>query len=73
MFFNSNKRAESNVGFSHLGEGASFEDKFTEHCIEILDNIGKSEGARVLSYINPDSQGRGLHFKKVLAFDGFFC
>ncbi|WP_310595372.1 AIPR family protein [Flavobacterium sp.] len=40
------------------GEGASFEDKFTEHCIEILDNIGKSEGARVLSYINPDSQGR---------------
>ena len=40
------------------GEGASFEDKFTEHCLEILDNIGKSEGARVLSYINPDSQGR---------------
>lgn len=40
------------------GEGASFEDKFTEHCIEILDGIGKSEGARVLSYINPDSQGR---------------
>lgn len=40
------------------GEGASFEDKFTEHCIEILDTIGKSEGARVLSYINPDSQGR---------------
>lgn len=40
------------------GEGASFEDKFTEHCIEILDNISKSEGARVLSYINPDSQGR---------------
>ncbi|ELY1993035.1 AIPR family protein, partial [Flavobacterium psychrophilum] len=23
-----------------------------------MDNIGKSEGARVLSYINPDSQGR---------------
>ena len=40
------------------GEGASFEDKFTEYCIEILDNIGKSEGGRVLSYINPDSQGR---------------
>jgi hypothetical protein len=40
------------------GEGASFEDKYTEYCIEILDNIGKSEGARVLSYINPDSQGR---------------
>lgn len=40
------------------GEGTSFEDKFTEYCIEILDNIGKSEGARVLSYIHPDSQGR---------------
>jgi hypothetical protein len=40
------------------GEGASFEDKFTEHCIDILDGIGKSEGARILSYINPDSQGR---------------
>lgn len=40
------------------GEGASFEDKFTEYCIEILDGIGKSEGARVLSYINPDSLGR---------------
>jgi len=40
------------------GEGASFEDKFTEHCIEILDSIGKSEGARVLSYVHPDSQGR---------------
>jgi hypothetical protein len=40
------------------GDGASFEDKFTEHCIEILDNIGKSEGARVLSYINADSLER---------------
>ena len=40
------------------GEGASFEDKFTEHCLEILDTAGKSEGASVLSYIHPDSQGR---------------
>lgn len=40
------------------GDGASFEDKYTEHCIEILDSIGKSEGARVLSFIHPDSQGR---------------
>tara|TARA_R110000868_G_C10966742_1_gene769163 strand:- start:153 stop:2540 length:2388 start_codon:yes stop_codon:yes gene_type:complete len=40
------------------GEGASFEDKFTEHCIEILDGIGKSEGARVLSYVNPDATGK---------------
>lgn len=40
------------------GDGVSFEDKFTEHCIEILDGIGKSEGARVLSYVHPDSQGR---------------
>ncbi|KIO54418.1 AIPR family protein [Flavobacterium hibernum] len=40
------------------GEGASFEDKFTEHCLEILDSAGKSEGASVLSYVHPDSQGR---------------
>ena len=40
------------------GEGASFEDKFTEQCMEILDGIGKSEGARVLSYVHPDSLGR---------------
>lgn len=40
------------------GDGASFEDKFTEYCLEILDGIGKSEGARVCSYIHPDSQGR---------------
>lgn len=40
------------------GEGASFEDKFTEYCLEILDGAGKSEGASVLSYIHPDSHGR---------------
>jgi len=40
------------------GDGASFEDKFTEQCMEILDGIGKSEGARVLSYIHPDALGR---------------
>lgn len=40
------------------GEGTSFEDKFTEHCLEILDGAEKSEGASVLSYIHPDSQGR---------------
>lgn len=40
------------------GEGASFEDKFTEQCMETLDGIGKSEGARVLSYVHPDSLGR---------------
>ncbi len=40
------------------GEGASFEDKFTEHCLEILDSAEKSEGASVLSYVHPDSQGR---------------
>lgn len=39
------------------GEGASFEDKFTEYCIEVFESIGKSEGARVLSYIHPNSQG----------------
>jgi hypothetical protein len=44
------------------GEGASFEDKFTEYCIEVLESIGKSEGARVLSYIHPNSQA-GIDWK----------
>lgn len=44
------------------GEGASFEDKFTEYCIEVLESIGKSEGARVLSYVYPNSQG-GIDWK----------
>lgn len=44
------------------GEGASFEDKFTEYCLEVLESIGKSEGARVLSYIHPNSQG-GIDWK----------
>ena len=44
------------------GEGVSFEDKFTEYCIEIFETIGKAEGARVLSYIHPNSQG-GIDWK----------
>lgn len=44
------------------GEGASFEDMFTVYCIEVLDSIGKSEGARMLSYIHPNSQG-GIDWK----------
>ncbi len=44
------------------GEGASFEDKYTEYCIEVFESIGKSEGARVLSYIHPNSQG-GIDWK----------
>ena len=44
------------------GEGASFEDKFTEYCLEVLESIGKSEGARVLSYIHPNNQG-GIDWK----------
>ena len=44
------------------GEGASFEDKFTEYAIEVLESIGKSEGARVLSYNYPNSQG-GIDWK----------
>jgi hypothetical protein len=44
------------------GEGASFEDKFTEYCIEVLESIGKSEGASVLSYVHPNSQG-GIDWK----------
>jgi hypothetical protein len=44
------------------GLGASFEDKFTEYCIEVLESIGKSEGASVLSYVHPNSQG-GIDWK----------
>lgn len=44
------------------GEGASFEDKFTEYCIEVLDSIGKLEGAKVLSYVHPNGQG-GIEWK----------
>lgn len=44
------------------GEGASFEDKFTEYSLEVLESIGKSEGARVLSYVHPNSQG-GIDWK----------
>jgi hypothetical protein len=44
------------------GDGASFEDKFTEYCIEIFETIGKSEGARVLSYVHPNSLG-GIDWK----------
>lgn len=44
------------------GEGASFEDKFTEYCMEVFESIGKSEGARVLSYVHPNSQG-GIDWK----------
>lgn len=44
------------------GEGTSFEDKFTEYCMEVLESIGKTEGARLLSYIHPNSQG-GIDWK----------
>lgn len=44
------------------GEGSSFEDKFTEYCIEVLESIGKTDGARVLSFIHPNSKG-GIDWK----------
>ena len=44
------------------GEGTSFEDKYTEYCIEVLESIGKSEGARVLSYVHPNNNG-GIDWK----------
>lgn len=43
-------------------QGTSFEDKFTEYCMEVFESIGKTEGARVLSYIHPNSQG-GIDWK----------
>lgn len=44
------------------GEGASFEDKFTEYCIEVLESLGKTDGARVLSFVHPNSKG-GIDWK----------
>jgi hypothetical protein len=44
------------------GEGASFEDKFTEYCLETLESIGKTDGARVLSFVHPNSKG-GVDWK----------
>ena len=44
------------------GEGASFEDKFTEYCLETLESIDKTEGARVLSFVHPNSKG-GIDWK----------
>jgi hypothetical protein len=44
------------------GAGASFEDKFTEYCMEVFESIGKSEGARVLSYVHPNREG-GIDWK----------
>ncbi|SNR58837.1 AIPR family protein [Lutibacter flavus] len=44
------------------GDGASFEDKYTEYGIEILDSIGKTDGARVLSFVHPNSRG-GIDWK----------
>ena len=44
------------------GEGSSFEDKFTEYCLEILESIGKTDGARVLSFVHPNSKG-GIDWK----------
>lgn len=46
----------------HAEGDVSYEDKFTEYCIEIFEGIGKSEGARVLSYIHPNSRG-GIDWK----------
>lgn len=38
--------------------GSTFEDKFTEHTIEILESIGKTEGAVQISYIHPNESGQ---------------
>lgn len=42
----------------YADNGSTFEDKFTEHTIEILDSIGKTEGAVTLSYIHPNENGQ---------------
>jgi hypothetical protein len=54
---------KSDVASRVYSEGdVQFEDKFTEYCIEVLESIGKSEGASVLSYRHPNSQG-GIDWK----------
>ncbi|WP_442587461.1 AIPR family protein [Pedobacter sp. AW31-3R] len=40
------------------GDGAIFEDKFTEYCLEILENAGETEGPVAQSYIYPGDQGK---------------
>ena len=48
---------KSDVASMVYSEGdVSFEEKFTEYCIEILESIGKTEGARVLFYRHPSIQ-----------------
>ena len=44
------------------GDGLSFEDKYTEYCVEILESIEKADGARLLSYVHPNSTG-GIDWK----------
>lgn len=40
------------------GDGVSFEDKFTEYCIEIVEGLGETEGAIVCAYNYPGDQGK---------------
>lgn len=55
--YNYIEELKSDVASMVYSEGdVSFEDKFTQYCIEVLESIGKSEGARVLSYIHPSTQ-----------------
>ena len=52
------------------GDGASFEDKFTEHCLEILDNAGKSEGAFV---VGRGDVARGIFCGQYAIYLSFGC
>lgn len=48
---------KSDIASMVYSEGdVSFEEKFTEYCIEVLESIGKTEGARVLFYRHPSAQ-----------------
>lgn len=40
------------------GEGAIFEDKFTEYCAEMLEGAGETEAPICYAYIYPGDQGR---------------
>lgn len=48
---------KSEIASMVYSEGeVSFEEKFTEYCIEVLESVGKTEGARVLFYRHPSAQ-----------------
>lgn len=53
------------------GEGAIFEDKFAEYCIQVLENAGETEGAIPCSYIYPGDAGKDWKVSAYCLRDSF--